>query len=134
MADGAAVDFAAFDSEVLEVLAPHERIMKMAVAEVLVFIDAGIGFGRFEILLRAAKDDGVLVEQKSDIAFNVDGGRRINSRPERLPGSRRRNRFALFNGFVDGGSIVGHAIANRARNFSRRMWQWKTRAVENWAP
>ena len=104
----------------------------MAVAAVLIFAER-IWLGRFK---RAGQteDDRIFVEQQTHVALEMNRAGRISARRKshrtlRLA-TRTAVRIAFLDGPVDGGRVVGDAIAFRAKifhivSFVRKLWRGK---------
>jgi hypothetical protein len=100
----------AHDGEVLDLLAPHEGIVEMAVPKILILLE--LVRLRFVVPARRPGDDGVIVQEKPQVALQVNRGRRIRARWENdiTPASRMTGRDRA----VDGRRVVSHPIPHRA--------------------
>ena len=101
------------DGEVFEMFAPEDGIVEMGVADVLEFFEL-VGFGGF-VAGGEAFDGGVVVEEEAEIGGEVDGGGHVFAVGE-VEGAAALGGEG-FDGFVDGGCVVGFAVAGGAELF-----------------
>src|SRR5439155_7267396 len=92
-----AVDFSRpDDGDVFQVLAPDERVVPVAMAEVLVLLFAGgVELGVVVVVavfFAGADDGGALHQMKRDVAFEMDGDREV------IAGGEEDGSAAVFGG------------------------------------
>ena len=109
----------ALDGNILQVFAPDQAVVPVAVAKILKFVP-GIGLGRIVAAARArgrrvgSHDGRTRVEQQSDVALQVDGIAEIISRREAHDTAACRG--CRVDRFIDGGRVQSLAVAGGAES------------------
>src|ERR1039457_5839457 len=106
VANGTAVDFSTDDRDIFQIFTPHQRVVKMAVAAVLIFAER-IWLGRFKRAGQTEDDRGG-VEQQTHVALEMNRAGRISARRKKRRtlrlATRTAVRIAFLDGLVDGGT------------------------------
>src|SRR5437870_7208680 len=126
-----AVHATADDGEIVDIVGPHQGVVKMAVAKILILLER-IRF-RWVITARRPGDHSILVQKEPDITFEVNRRCHIRARwKNHVPAA---SSVTFLNGFVDREGVVRSAVACRAEfahvktggaEFGQREIWWRT--------
>ena len=109
----------ALDGNILQVFAPDQAVVPVAVAKILKFVP-GVGLGRIVAAARArgrrvgSHDGRARVEKQSDVALQVDGVAEIISRREAHDAAACRG--CRVDRFIDSGRVQSFAVAGGAES------------------